>query len=159
MKLPVKRHGQKGIKTQPASQEKESPTTQSPNLGEPAEATMPAEQWRVVVNGGGRRPLKARTSTSQLGHVHAVQRRVVVSGEGCRPQPANQDKAPTPTKAPKKGRDDLRTNGTVKAKKENQEQTKHQSKVQGNDLRERRREREKERKRTRGKPQTDIVKQ
>ena len=123
----MKHHGQKGAKTQPTSQEEESPTTQSPNLGEPAEATMPAEQRRVVVNGGGRRSLKARTSTSQLGHVHAVQQRVVISGEGCRPQPANQDKAPTPTKTPKKGRDDLCTNGTVKVKKEIQGQTKHQS--------------------------------
>ena len=132
---------------------------QSPNLGEPAEATMPAVQRRVVVNGGGRRPLKARTLTSQLGHVHAVQRRVVVSGEGCRPQPANQNKAPTPTKAPKKERDDLRTNGTVKIKKKIQGQTKHQSEVQGSDLRERRREREKKRKRTRGKPRANIVEQ
>ena len=66
----------------------------------------------------------------------------MVSGEGCRPQPANQDKAPTPTKASKKGRDDLRTNGTVKVKKESQGQTKHQSEVQESDLRERRRERE-----------------
>ena len=64
----------------------------------------------------------------------------MVSGKGCRPQPANQDKAPTPTKAPKKGRDDLRTNGTVKVKKEIQGQTKHQSEVQGSDLRERERE-------------------
>ena len=56
------------------------------------------------------------------------------------PQSANQDKAPIPTKAPKKGRDDLRTNGTVKVKKEIQGQTKHQSKVQGSDLRERERE-------------------
>ena len=78
---------------------------------------MPAVQRQVVVNGGSRKPLKARTSTSQLGHVHAMQRRVVVSGKGCRSQPANQDKAPTPTKAPKKGRDDLRTNGTVKLKR------------------------------------------
>ena len=132
---------------------------QSLNLGEPAEATMPAVQRRVVVNGGSRKPLKARASTSQLGHVHAVQRRVVFRGERCTPQPANQDKAPTPTKAPKKGRNDLRTSGTVKVKKEIQGQTKHQSKVQGSDLRERRKEREKERKWTRGKPRTNIVKQ
>ena len=69
-----------------------------------------------------------------------MQRRVGVSGKGCKPQPANQDKAPTPTKAPKKRRDDLHTNGTVKVKKEIQGQTKHQSEVQGSDLRERGRE-------------------
>ena len=80
--------------------------------------------------------------------MHAVQRWVVVSGKGCRPQPANQDKAPTPTKAPKKGRDDLRTNGTVKVKKEIQGQTKHQSEVQGSDLRERREKRKKKGKKT-----------
>src|ERR1041384_3796576 len=50
------------------------------------------------------------------------------------PQSANQDTAPIPTKAPKKGNEKQRTKCAVKIKKESQGQTRHQSKAPGCDL-------------------------
>jgi len=91
----VKRHGQEKTKTQPASQEKESPTTQSPNCSEPAKATMPEAaagrgQWWGPMSHSKPEPRRANRSracraTTGRGQWEGMQTPASQPGQGTNP--------------------------------------------------------------------------